>query len=710
MAFQFYINGQLTNQPDNDMALITTIRRDDDLGGIFTTQDVTLQYSASNNVPTGTISGYALLKAMFDDGTCNEADIEIYDPVSTTQTYRLYTGVLKVPSMIVELGQVSISTKVEDNNYYAYIKNNQNIPFNLYATKSKNGTFITPPQIYEGDMFYGQTGVFLSTIGNLYRGYRIFDVLAYLVSAISDNKVSFQSDYLTQPDIQLFLYDGFALSHANTDPNIIVTFNQLIQELFKLKNIFFYIDQTDPDAPILRLEDQAWFYLGSTVMTFTEPQNVRVSVDPRKLYGTVKVGSSYNPGGTAGVYTSPAAQSYYGWKEEIYTPNGQCNTDAVSDLINEFSISNNSVNYQVSGAVNENEDMKFIIEMQNVDTTLFTATAVDYEIFGNGIKRFYNVGLNNVNKIAAHDGNFQSAVTNTQTVSGDIFKAELGGDIVLIDINVTGSPYSVDPIIFVDEFGSGNYDPNGNYDNVLGYYTAPVDGDYSFKVNLRVQVENTLYCSYTQGQPQPPTIRDINLSTGSQVFTDTAWGLEMIMNIIAYEDNTFTTVIATSTKTYRTYIDGTTTITQGLTVTLPTNAVVLVTTTSRSLQFAPLFFGNTPLDEVQPIPYIIYANCSYGGGPNRVLYALETSTFECNGTPDGGLELSPNSPELYKSKIYEFDYPLTATEIRAIKLLPTGAMELIKDGQSIIGWVDELQINDWTGLSQIKIRTQDATV
>ena len=312
MAFKFYIDSQLTDQPDNDTELVTTIKRDSDLGGMLITQDVTLVYSANNNPEAGTISGYAYLKAAFDSGTCNEVSVEIRDEEGATETYQVYIGVMKVPSMTVKEGVINLSTKIDDNSFYSYIKNNRNIPFNLYATKSKNGVTIIPPQIYEVDMFVSATGVYHSTAGNTFRGYRIYDVFKFVLQAISDGVVGFESDFLQNAPgaslspndpIQLFLFDGAALSNPNTNPSLLVTFDQLLREVNKAKNLSFYIDQTDPSAPVFRLEPVEWFYNGLNVYEFDEPLEILTSVKSTKIYGTVKVGAEYNPKGSPPTYT-----------------------------------------------------------------------------------------------------------------------------------------------------------------------------------------------------------------------------------------------------------------------------------------------------------------------------------------------------------------------------------------------------------------------
>lgn len=706
MAFRFYIDGQLTDQPTNDMELVTSLKRDSDLGGFTMNQDISLIYAANNAPEAGTISGFTYLKSLFDAGTCNESEVVIYDDATT---FRIYTGIISVPAISISEQEMILTTEIDDNSFYSYIKNNRNVKFNLYSNRTKNNQLITPCQVYEVDMFNSLTGVYGSSIGVLYRGFRLYDILRYIVPAISDNKVTFESNYL-QNDNQLFLFDGSALVNNDTDPNVFVSFDEIIVELFKLKNISFYINQTDPDNPILRLEDANWFFAENTVMSFDDLYKVETSIKNEKIYGTISVGADYNPGGTDPVYTFNAGTSYFGWKKEIYTPYGQCNTDNELNLVNQWAIASNAINYQLVGAATTDLDTIFCVECDNVDTSAFTATAVDYDIYGSGVKRFYNVGLNNVEKINLHSGNFQSALTNTAEAGDDIFRASLGQDELLIDLNPggTGNNYTVLPIVFGDEFGGGNYDPGNNYDNVLGMYTVGIPGDYSFQLNMNVELMNCKYCPITSSPP--PQVANVNLSPSSIVISDAAWGIENRLNIIAYTDATLTTVITSSQKLTRTYTDGFYLWQLSLVANLPTGAVVVASSFTKSLQWSPALFGSTPLEYVLPIPYLIFANCSYAPlEGNRTLIAAEDSTFECNGTPDGGLVLG--SPDLngYKVRLHEFEYDITATQFNDILTNPIGQFTFEKDGIIRTGWIEELSHNHQTGRTKVKLISNDAT-
>lgn len=711
MAFKFYIDGQLTDSPSNEVDLVTNFKRDADLGGFVITQEIQLVYNGNNDLDTGVISGYAYLKSKFESGSCNLCEVVITDQISGTQTNRIYTGVIAVPDMIVSEQEINLSCKIEDNSFYSYIHNNKNIKYNLYSNRTKNNQLITPCQIYEVDMFWSATGVYGSSIGVLYRGYRVFDVLSYIVSAISDNKVSFASDYLTQ-EVQLFLFDGQALISHDTDPNVLVSFGEIISELFKLKNVGFFIDQTDPDNPILRLEDAEWFFTENTVMTFSDVKQIATSIKTDKIFGTVQVGSEYNPGGSDPIFTFNANQSYFGWKQETYTPLGQCNTATELNLVNSWAISSNAINYQLGGASTTETDRIFCVECDNVDTAAFTATAVDYDIYGNGSARFYNVGLNNVNRVGLHSGNFQAALTNTAAVGTDICHVSLGQDQEIFNVNPggTGSPFLVEPIQFADEFGGGNYDGGNNWSLVNYDYTTPSAGDYSFSTSMVLEVAN---CATSTG-----VITSILYPQGIQ--TTIKWGVGVTVGIRAYTDGTYTTLIAQSFKTFYTYTDLVYTINVALPIALPSGARVRVGVLSTAERFCPdpigynnitgqaipLSFGDTPMDSTV---WVFSGPSPYPGQQNRIIYALEDSYFECNGTPDGGLLLAQPDLTAYKVRLHEFEYDVTMDEFQQILTNPIGQFEFEKDGLVRTGWIEELSHNNQTGRTKVKLISNDAT-
>lgn len=706
MAFLFYIDSQLTDQPDNGMELVTTIRRDTELNGFLTTQDAVLTWAVNDSLVSGEISGYTYLKNLFNSGSCGLSTIEIRDEISFTQTRIIFTGVISAANIVIQEQGQNLQCKIDDNNYYSFIKNNSKVEFSTYATKTKNGLTVVPPPVYEVNMFDSATGALLGSPGNYWKGYRLCDILAFLIPAISDNKVTFQSDYLTSDisGIQLFLFDGFSLRTAGANPSITTCFDKIITELFKLKNLGFYIDQSDPAAPIFRLENKEWFFVGSNILTFDNPLELKTSIKNSKIYGTIRTGSDYNPGGAnPAIYTWQAGTSYFGWKNESFTPLGQCNTDQELNLVNEYIIASNAIQDQVVGLSSSHDASMFIIECWLVDTTLLTAQATDYDTYATAPERFYNIGLNNLFKLSYHGSSLQGALTNTADAGIDIFRAIMGSENYLMD-ETPGSPLQstfgnnpavVVPVPFANENTGGAYDPGNNYNNLLYHYIAPTSGNYSFSANLHAEILNLKTCTTTGNN----VLDLINIPT--------QYGVIITISIEAYSDNTFTTLVAAQNFNQLFSINGTYNLQVALAVPLLVGAAVRVRSQCQWIIMFPTLFGPTPLTQV----IIDGGTCGYApSDPKGAVIALEDSYFECNGTPEGGLILTQPDPSAYRVRQHEFEHDISATDFATLQGLPIGRFEFIKDGVSRFGWIEELVYNNWTTRAKIKLITQDATI
>lgn len=733
MAFRFYIASQLTDQPVNNKDLITSILRDRNLNSLLVTQDVELIYNANLNLNPGEVSGFALIKNLFDTGTCQEAVIEIYDELSQSETVKIYTGVVKITQVSIDHQRQLLKFKIEDNNYYSYIKNNQNIEYNVQSIKTKNREDITPPQIYEVDVFSSASGVYGSSISEYCRGYRVYDVFRFLIAAISDNKIGFESVYLQQHP-ELFIFDGFSLINKNTDPTVKTSFNKLYSEIHKARNITFYVDSTNPNSPVLRLESPDSLYSSLQLLSFDDIKELTSRVITDKIYSVIKVGAQDNPGGAAAVYTFNSGTSYLGWMIENYTPLGQCNIDNEFNLVNEYGITSNDVNDQINGAVNSDVDKMFLIECENVDTVNFTANAIAYPSWVGTAVVLYNQGLNNPSKLLIHGSNYQTGLTNTLQIGSNGFQAALGQDTLIGQLGPAGDPLNAgifpgleqQPMVFADETTGNNYDGGANYDNILGYYDVPVDGIYSFVALMGMDFENFFTCT-PQGNGTFITI------TGSPPGTSTpngaylatiGIGANIILRIRAYTDNTYTTLIQES-FTQGDFFVSPQLITTSLTAFLPIGAAVIVskrvyigryvqgnlTSTSTGQVFPPIGNGNVSIDLLNSIGWnISVSNCSFQSSARPAVYARADSTFLCNGSPDGGGITIENDPRLYKDKEYEFSFNIPVKDWQNIKLNPTGMFRFEKDGVVRFGWIQSMRHNDFTGETQIKLITQDATI
>lgn len=672
MAFKFYMDGQLTDQPIGDLNLITSISRDDNAGGILINQDVRLEWAKNNNVTTGQISGFTYLKTTFDAGICNEVELVIYDEVGPTETYLNHTGVIKLTQIEFNEQPITIVTKTQDNSFNSYIYNNRELKVDLRAIQTKNKLAIDPIDWYSVDLFNGCTGTFGSGVGARYKGYLITDIFAFIISVISDNKVGFQSDYLTNLTYPLMLFKGESILNPYTiyptsDPVFELSFQTVLNEVNKLKNIYFYIDTADPDNPILRLERNEDTYTASSGITFDEPLNVKTTVDIKNLYGKVSVGSEITVDGdnsTGCIYTMDEAISYYGFRQEEFFPLGQCNRNLELRLINEWIVSNNVIQDIIVGQSASYLDDYVLVEVFGGSIIGLTAMAFRWNFFGQGAPPFlYNLGLNNYEKMQRHSDKFETIFGNFLGIGGLGFRALLGiapvDDITYTTSSVFGPNFIppgglLETAEFVNETTNGGFDGSNNYSNTLFEYTVPADGNYSFHERLHIEAESLPDPSYFEVDCI------INLYDSAMTLKSTITGGATIYN------NGFS------------FADGT--------------------------MVADCLTG----DIVQAEYQLRYFPNGAGQQLGATLTVIWDSYFECNGTPEGGVSITSGNASI-KKLLHEFTYPILQTDWRTIVANPTASYTLIKDGVSYNGWIQEMTHNDQTTQTQIKLISSNAT-
>lgn len=676
MAFRFYLDGQLTDQPMNDTDLSTSIKRDRQLNNLLVTQDVDLQYNGNNQPGTGSgeISGYEYLKNLFDINPCSEVELEIYDQIDSNTNYLFYKGTIKIPSIEIDLQKAILKTKIQDNSFYSYLNNNKNIEVDLSADQTKNQFPLIPLPKYTVDLF-NQSNCLYGTSASpavLYHMYLVTDVFAFIISAISDNKIGFQSDFLDNLSIKPLLCKGQDLInpytiYPNAEETVIkLSFDTLFTEMKKMYNVFFWIDNTDINNPILRLENYNISFNQSTSFAFNDIKDIQTSIDVASLYSKVSVGSAKIESGLF-----PSGISYYGFKTEEFFPLGQCNIDNELNLVNEFIIDTNVIQDILVNSTVEYIDDIFIIECTNVDTINLLAEAYQYELSNDG-NCWYNLGINNFNKVQRYENQFTTTFGNFTGVGGLGFQASLA-NFLSFTTNPTFGNYvtpvqftlgggfpppiftTIDPVVFGDETSGDNYDGGGNYDNTIGRYDISQDGQYNFLFNA----DSTI--------------------SGVAAVTDGFW--HVYYSITHYDSlgnviDTFETTNFPNTRTNGNYID---------TTTLAINGVI----------------GDYVECKVKVNFYRVLLN-----GYTTMTFNQNTF-FSCISTPDsnGGAGSSGNNNS--NKYFYNFEYDINQTDFNTILSNVTNRVSFEKDGLVQYGWIEEIKRNDWTGIAQIKLITSN---
>lgn len=675
MAFEIYIDDQLTDQPMNDMDLVTKIVRDDTISGVAITQDVVLKWEGNNAPVAGTISAYSYLKSLFDAGLCSEATINIYDRVSNTQTNLKHKGVIKLIQLEFSEHEPIVSTRIQDNNFYSYINNNRDLKVDLRATLTKNGEELDPIDFYTVDMFNGCVNLYGSTAGAYYKGYLISDIFTFIISAITDNKVSFSSSYLDNLTYPLMLFKGQSLVNSFTlyptapDPVFEISFQKIFDEINFHKNLYWKIDTSDPNAPVLVMEEYEASFTAGTGFEITEPKNIKTTVDQSTLYGKVVVGNTVTVDGVrcpTGIYTMNEAISYYGFKQEEFFPLGQCNNATELRLVNEWIASNNVIQDMVVGLSTSYMDDYVLVECEQVLILGHTAIARGFDFFGQVTPPvFYNLGLNNMSKLQRHSSRFETTFGNFLGHGTDGFKALLG-DTPAQDITyMTGSIFNPNFIPvggltvdseFVNETTNGGYDGSGNYNNVTFEYVVPADGDYSFHQRIHFEVDDL---------------------TGLDDF-------QLQATVTQYDS--------------------------GLTQKAEANGGAYAPYNGFFYADATLVANCVAGDIIKASYFMIYSpNQSGNQQLARTLTVIWDSFFECNGTPDAGVTPTAGNSSVRKL-IHDLEYPISETDWNTYILPnPTGMIPFTKDGVTRYGWIKELTRSDQTGIAKIKLMSSNAT-
>lgn len=676
MAFKFYLDGQLTDQPMNDTDLSTSVRRDNNLSNLTITQDVEIEFNANNLLNPGEISGYQYLYDKFFDPGCSEIGIEIYEQIDDTNMILFYVGIIKVPSIKIDFQRLVAKTKIQDNNYYSFINNNRNVPVNLAAEKSKSLIDVTPINQYDCDLFNSVNGVYYSTVGEYFKGYKVYDAFDIIIRAISDNRITFQSNYLANLTEIPFIFSWGDLRNVNVSRGYNITFETLFEEINKIYSLFYYVDTTDPMNPILRIENYDSSFNGGVVYSFTDIKELNVGYDLSNYVSDIDVGSQLVTIGTAGNYPFTNDFLYDGWEIKNVYPQGQCNVNTKLNLVNSFGIHNNTIQDLVVMNTGEYKGEYFLIVCDNVDDVNFTAVAIQYDPFNAG-DFFYNFPLNNYNKLQRHSTKFTSNLGNFLNLGQQNFRA-LKGNNSTADTLYQGvgpsSPYLMPNIggIFsstgnnleaTNESTLGGFDTNNNYNPTTWLYTAPLDGEYSFAMQLKVNISG-LGAAVAQGEFYKIDIYLV-ASTGLGAF------------------------ITAPTQSLQFFADGT------YVCNVAALANLLIGDTV-SAYYDVTYFYPLPFNQ----PDVI--NPRYC----RVIF---DSFFECIGSPDGSLIPYVGDTNVRKY-LYEFEYDIPQDQFLQLKTVITQPVQFEKDGITNIGWIDSVKRNDWTGMTTIKLITNNASI
>jgi len=477
MAYRFTIDGSIVNEVGNIVGwegIVSTLERDaSTLKGLLVSLDVTLTF-------VGDMYRYFYNK-FYGTGICDETDIVIewIEPDGVVIT-RIFQG--KILNASIKLSELhgEAKCKLIDDSFYARINNNKSISTVPNAGRSKNDISITKAPVYHVDMFRCDTGAFVDEAPSFF----LYDVFRYLVDFMSDGEVGFASNFLLN-DLQIMVTNGYAIRTGGlSTPNWATSFERMFKNLYRTRKCSFAIEYDINYKPILRIEEDAYWYSTTQVMTFTDPIAFIASIKETELYGKVKFGSQTIADFT---YLSWLENvRFNGFKEEEMHILGQCNIDNTLDLVRDVVLSSNVIEDSLVQNNPDWDDELCWIEVENLNIGALTADAKMSNPYGATPPQFYNMGLINSKSALSHFATFQGSIASfinilSNDFQGNITASKQWSDITVPPIPLGGTPLAFDPLVYNTEIDFG-----GNFD--LATYTCPEVGFYTFGFTVRYNV------------------------------------------------------------------------------------------------------------------------------------------------------------------------------------------------------------------------------
>ncbi len=477
-----YLNGNLVNEPI-------------DLDQI----NEHLYYSAELNYYVVEIDGnltftgdeYTYIREIFDTNICSDIDITIVN--SETQEIN-FEGIIKVADVIFHPNERLAVCEVQNDNITAKVANNRYILCNLIAGRSKNDiNYSVTTTTFD---VYNPTAT--STVSR--EGIMVYDALKSIVSFMSDDELSFESDYLNYNNptglrAYSVLISGSRL-RAGVGGSISISFSDLFNDL----NALFNLSLAFQDG-VIRIEDKNYFKNQQSSVVFENVAELSQQLATETLYAKVDFGSAKVTKETD--YLQDIR--FNGHQQEEYHLGGQCNTDTelnlqLNKLITDTNIIQRVLPSGTMGGQNDDtydEDVMILSLDSNFDSriTLKPASTTNYyfnEIYTNKI-----VAQNWLGQIPqsiyaflgeGNDGCFinLTADQNNPIPYTDGLQCDQESPLPYNDVN---GNYEIDNRYF-PAFPVAPFDTSGVSLMDVGFYTAPANNLYSFTVDVNVYYDN----------------------------------------------------------------------------------------------------------------------------------------------------------------------------------------------------------------------------
>jgi hypothetical protein len=469
MSFRITLDGQNLGDPQEWRELAIVSEWSDD---IFTT--------TCSNTFTFAGEAYEYLIDLYDSAYCSVVVARIYVCDDLVHEGRLYLS-----EATIDRVQCTIRVNVSDIGWNAYIKNKAKQKFFVDVARSSDGTSITAASSTDITMHSVSAGTDLANDATCYSA---FEVLQFLVSAMSDGVLGFASDFFETGDGSSdFITTGLEIrDRATTNPAPECSWDVVYKDLKKLYDLRVWTED-DGGTETVRVEPFYYFQDATEATEFAALSSLTESVDADQLYSRIKIGSK-----SARDYqedtpnTSFTNDSYIGWDEEEYNIAGDCVVDNDLDLqVSQLVVDSNSIENQLNG--NDSQDNKlFLLRASLAYPGTYKTEQSDLQGSGSFL---YNEHYTNSQVLTRWEPRIHNTVFRYTNAGGADFEAQTSAD---QDVAVScswGDPADACGYGATVPYDNEILDAGGNYDAVTNYdFTLPAVGTYLFVFDYDVDV------------------------------------------------------------------------------------------------------------------------------------------------------------------------------------------------------------------------------
>lgn len=247
-------------------------------------------------------------------------------------------GVIFVTDCSFNELQCECRVALQDDGYSARIQNNKEINISFVDQTTKNGNPITAPADQLVMMFDPRDGVYYFPR----QMFSVFECFKYVVSWMTDNTVTFESDYFLNGDGKFSaILSGYDVRAGGDFPNEVgqppaMSFANLYATMRRFHNVGLGFKRDVNNDPVMIIEHISAFRTSGVAVVLDDVNQTELDFVQELLFAKIDVGSNIVNRWSCdnGNETCTAANGllYYGFSQESFGFTGECNNDTNLDL------------------------------------------------------------------------------------------------------------------------------------------------------------------------------------------------------------------------------------------------------------------------------------------------------------------------------------------------------------------------------------------